>query len=167
MWEDLKIATDAERQTWEWEPLQRVGPLPFGVNHEHVERALQNTARVHNHYAAFERQGVDVYYDDGGALRAVALNAVRGPQAFMNGTALTGRLPSELRLWLTRTADAGERLFMGTHDDPAFHDLGLVMRSQMCGDYVRSLPLFVAAEWAERLGHLASQVPEREWNTCR
>ncbi|KOU50873.1 hypothetical protein ADK54_09505 [Streptomyces sp. WM6378] len=168
-WGDIK--SDAERFCWEFRPLEGVGPLRFGMSHTEVVEVLGSTPMFSGAsycgplgWAVFSDLELRTLYQQEGLLAGVSVRAGGGPQVMYRGTRLTGRRPSELNPWLDEMANMTQ-LHITSEGGPAFPELGLVLRGDAWGEYVRSRPLLVAAEWSEGCGDSAEgPVPAEEWD---
>lgn len=98
---------DDERQQWALDPFASVGPLRFDMSPGEVSRALSGVTgdsqlfphRSHASEAssattagAYREFGLHLYYREE-RLAGVAVNARLGPQVFVEGVALVGRVP--------------------------------------------------------------------------
>jgi hypothetical protein len=176
---------ESERAQWNLDPLESVGPLRFGLTHAAVKEALEETMIVSH---GVRRSGdvevraqfslrdakplspsatLSVYYDDDGLLACVAINARNGPQVFLDGLPLVGRVPSELEDRFVGQLEArDEEVSFNQYADPSSQALGIVLRAQRVDDVVLSRPVFVSCAWARRCGDSSEgSVPEAEWHT--
>ncbi|WP_338698418.1 hypothetical protein V2W30_20150 [Streptomyces sp. Q6] len=175
MWWAQSVLSDAERPEWAWVPLKGVGPLRFGQTVEEVAAALGepiNGWHLQKQWVPFSALGVDTYYTrDEQTLAAISIDACNGPQVLRDGVRFVGRLPSELTPWIEATADSLkdmpqglDGLRIGLNGEAGLPGLGLVMRCQQNGDFARTRPVFVAAEWAEMCtDSWEGSIPQREW----
>ncbi|MFE1798245.1 hypothetical protein ACFW9L_19070 [Streptomyces sp. NPDC059517] len=155
MWWEQEVLADTDRLQWTWTPLEGVGPLRFGASHEDVITAL-GTARVstdedqEHRWAHFYGPGVRTYYDrhEDRGLMAIVIDSLRGPQVHYDGTAFTGRAPSELNLWIEQISEVRE-CRTSIHGEPYFPSLGLVLRSTSNGDHNLSRPVFTDRAWTQ------------------
>ena len=153
MWWEQRVIADADRLQWAWMPLEGLGPLRFGISRDEVIDTLSatrvSTGEDQEHrWADFDSLGVRTYYDryEDKGLRAVISDGLRGPQVRYNGTAFTGRPPSELNRWIEEIADVHE-CYTSAHGEPYFPSLGLVLRSTSNGDHNLSRPVFTDQAW--------------------
>lgn len=154
MWWEQKVVPDGDRTEWAWVPLGSVGPLRFGTSRDEVIELLGNPTSIgwdrDERWAHFGSLGVQTYYDrqEDGGLMAVIVDALNGPQVRYNGTALTGRPPSELNRWMEETVDIGP-LHTSVYGEPSLPSLGLVLRPTANGDRTFSRPVFTGQAWAQ------------------
>ncbi|MEV5432572.1 hypothetical protein [Streptomyces sp. NPDC052701] len=141
MWWETEIIPDAERLQWDWDPFKSVGPLKFGQSVHEVAATLGEPISgwdQNAQWAPFSSLGIDTYYcKEEKTLKAVTIDACRGPQVSYNGVRLVGRLPSELIPWIEETADSLKHLplglrglHIGLNGEAGLPGLGLVMRCQ-------------------------------------
>jgi hypothetical protein len=174
---------DVERGVWKAVPLESVGPLRFGMGHEEVERALEEGMLASSVVldsldrgvrAEFARRGsnplspvlsLSTYYDEGGNLAAVAIDARSGPQVVMGDLGLTGRVPSEIEEQFVGYIESrGLDLVYSEFWDMSSETLGIVLRAQRVDDVVLSRPIFVGRSWGERCGSCSEgRIPQDEW----
>ncbi|MFJ6141684.1 hypothetical protein [Kitasatospora sp. NPDC092286] len=175
------VAAD-ERIRWELEPLRRVGPLRFGMTAEEVEQALEGElvpdpwGTVRPHYGLVVSRtfslphdrpawwAVTAYFSDG-SLTGAAVDARRGPQVFLDGLPLVGRVPSELLADLTAYADTHDVYLEHNHlGDVATEELGLFSSTQRSHDVLLTRAMLVDAVWAQRIGDYSeTYLPTAEW----
>ncbi|MGW4879596.1 hypothetical protein ACWEPI_23905 [Streptomyces sp. NPDC004262] len=113
----------------------------------------------------FTDVGLTVYYADENRLAGATADARLGPQVLVEGTALVGRVPSELEQWIIDRAEVREpysELFYLPGADPGSQTLGLVVCVQRVGDVVLTRPVFLAFEWIDDVYH---RLPSSEWAT--
>ncbi|MFI8531576.1 hypothetical protein ACIGMX_15145 [Streptomyces aquilus] len=169
------VKPDHERSRWALEPFVGIGPLRFGMNPTEVAAALgQGTADYSTsipwggtvtRQERFREVGLTVYYADEIRLAGASVDARLGPQVLSDGTALVGRVPSEMEQWLIDRAEVREpysELFYMPGADPGSQTLGLVMCAQRVGDVVLTRPVFLASEWIDDVYH---RLPASEWAT--
>ncbi|MFB7126854.1 hypothetical protein [Kitasatospora sp. NPDC056273] len=174
------VAAD-ERIRWTSEPLRRVGPLRFGMTAEEAEQALVGELvpspwrRVRPHYGSVVSSEFNLprvpalaavtAYFDAGRLVGVAFDARRGPQVFLDGLPLVGRVPSELVADLTAHADTHDVYLQHTQlGDLASEELGFLGSTQRAGDVLLTRAMLVDSRWAERIGdHSETYLPTAEW----
>ncbi|MEV6192900.1 hypothetical protein AB0M19_10915 [Streptomyces sp. NPDC051920] len=182
MW---SIVDDAERALWRFAPYEAVGPLRFGMSIGEVATAMDAEGFVSSfsymdrphgalaqdagfHYKDaplyMGEEAVTAYCRKSGALAAVAIDALRGPQVSLDGLRLIGRKPSELSEQLHEYAD--DRGMVDTvspvNGDPRSEELGLLIRAQRAGDILLTRAFFVAdfQDWAYTVHDC---VPVHEW----
>ncbi|MEU1201160.1 hypothetical protein ABZ446_33755 [Streptomyces sp. NPDC005813] len=182
MW---SVVDDAERAQWDFVPFEAVGPLRFGMGIEEVATAMDAQGFVSSfsymglpHGALAQDAGfhskdaplymgeeaVTAYCRKSGALAAVAVDALRGPQVSFDGLRLIGRVPSELSEQLHGYAeDRGMVGMVSVDGDPRSEELGLLIRVQRAGDILLTRAFFVAdfQDWANTLHDC---VPVHEWD---
>ncbi|TDT97326.1 hypothetical protein EDD99_5450 [Streptomyces sp. 846.5] len=96
-------------------------------------------------------------------LEGVAVDALKGPQVTLDGTALVPRVPSMMEDWLLEYTEVRGVDLRYTHAaDPGSADLGLVLRVQRAGDAVVTRPLFLVREWVVNSWDC---IPGEEWKT--
>lgn len=115
MWWEQRAVADADRLQWAWIPLEGLGPLRFGTSRDEVIDVLGatrvSTGEDQEHrWADFESLGIRTYYDryEDEGLMAVISDGLCGPRVRYNGTAFTGRPPSELNRWIEEIAHVHE-----------------------------------------------------------
>ncbi|MFI2431054.1 hypothetical protein [Streptomyces sp. NPDC018693] len=114
--------------------------------------------------APWYETAVTAYYADTGGLMAVAVDALRGPQVFVDGDALIGRPPSHVTEELHARAQARGLLpGFSVEGDASSHELGLPVRAQRAGDALLTRAFFTGpfAHWA---GTVHDCVPSHEWH---
>jgi hypothetical protein len=175
------VVPDNERQQWTLEPFISVGPLAFGMSPGEVSEALNGATgetQRHKHYLApgasrpivktgrYQEFGLDLYYREE-RLSGIVVNALRGPQVFVEGVALVGRVPSVLEQWMVdrhRRADTGEpdeNLIYMDPGNPGSESLGVVIEVQRAGDHLLTRPVFIPFE-ALDIG-FTSWLPDKVW----
>ncbi|HEX6682866.1 MAG TPA: hypothetical protein VF062_08735 [Candidatus Limnocylindrales bacterium] len=166
-----EVKSDDERDHWDFVPFVNVGPLRFGMSCSEVDTALAEPGEAGASFpcgaSEIPYDQLTTYFRDNGQLFCVAINALVGPQVTMDGTALVGRVPSDIEQW---AFDYIERHGLGleyTHaGDPHLLDLGLILRVQRAGDIVLSRPVFLADReevCGDRVLPSWDYVPLREW----
>ncbi|OPG09357.1 hypothetical protein B1R27_06220 [Streptomyces sp. GKU 895] len=169
------VKPDDERLRWALEPLMGIGPLRFGMDPAEVADVLGEVAADHStsipwgdtvtRQERFTGVGLTVYYADEVRLAGATVDARFGPQVLSDGTALVGRVPSEMEQWLIDRAEVREpytELFFMPGADPGSQSLGLVMCGQRAGDVVLTRPVFLSPEWIDDAYH---RLPASEWAT--
>jgi len=147
-----------------------VGPLRFGMSPEEVAGAMNAvTAEIERHLkrrpansevstvveGTYRTFGLHLYYRDEG-LAGVAVDALRGPQISVAGTALVGRAPSVLEQWLIDRAEMLSReteLVYLSAGVPASESLGVTINVQREGDRLLTRPIFYPTEALDDLSH--------------
>ena len=165
-----RVLPDSERRQWALDPFTSVGPLQFGMSPDEVAVALDDMVTARSRDASsnitsdvYSKVGVTLYYDSGEQLHGVSADALRGPQVFIDGIALVGRIPSELEQWLCERADSREpftELVYMPSADPASLSLGVVACVQRAGDRLVTRPVFLPADAMEDIHH---QLPQEAW----
>ncbi|WP_306336848.1 hypothetical protein [Streptomyces sp. KL118A] len=161
-WNLWQAVPDRERQHWELEPFEAVGPLHFGMSPGEVSGALRG-ATAHprradvllgkDQYGGLMGEhwglGLMLYYGRNEQLRGVAVDALLGPQVFADGAALVGRVPSHLEHWLVDRAECREpfaELVYPATGVPGSRSLGVMIGVQRSGDNLLTRPVFLSAE---------------------
>lgn len=166
MLEWWNVVPDSERQQWTLEPFTSVGPLAFGMSPGEVSKELSGATEEtqwHVHYLGpgasrsiietgrYQEFGLDIYYREE-RLAGIVVNALRGPQVFVEGVALVGRVPSVLEQWMVdrhRRADTGEpdeELIFKGPGNPGSESLGVVIDVQRASDHLLTRPVFFPFE---------------------
>ncbi|WP_234425563.1 hypothetical protein [Streptomyces kebangsaanensis] len=160
---------------WDFLPFVSVGPLRFGMSHDEVVAALDveyASLLVPGSLAEFHLpnsggQALTTYYAAAGRLHGVAVDALHGPQVTMDGLRLVGHVPSQLAdQFVDYVLSHGLRkdVYFSQEGDPGADELGLQMRAQRAGDILLTRPVFVAREWADRVGDTSEgHIPQAEW----
>ncbi|MFC9398668.1 hypothetical protein ACFTWS_36825 [Streptomyces sp. NPDC057027] len=146
---------ESDREQWDYAPLERVGPLRFGMSVEEAASAMltcgftsdvvaelgefgpfkQLRMRFRAAGAPFHRADVMAYYVGPMGLTCIAVDALTGPQVTLEGIRLVGRPPSELSDELTAyllSTDRSVEIMPG--GDIGSQDLGIMPRAQRAGD---------------------------------
>ncbi|MET9651679.1 hypothetical protein ABZZ44_15610 [Streptomyces sp. NPDC006460] len=175
---------ETERGVWNVVPLESVGPLRFGMSHEEVVHATGSVMRVSSEVLSMSDSAVraefalidsnplmpastlSTYYDEGGLLSAVAVDARSGPQAVLDGMRLVGRVPSEIEMQFAGYVESRSLdLLYSEYWDMSSEAVGVVLRAQRVDDVVLSRPIFVGRSWAERCGNASDgRIPQFEWH---
>ncbi|MGW4894740.1 hypothetical protein ACWEQL_21090 [Kitasatospora sp. NPDC004240] len=174
------VAAD-ERIQWTLEPLHRMGPLRFGMTAVEAEQALNGElvpdpwrrVRPHGGFVVSREfnlphvptlAAVTAYFGTG-RLVGAAFDARRGPQVFLDGLPLVGRVPSELVGDLTAYADTHDVDLQHNHlGDLASEELGLFSSTQRADDVLLTRAMLVDSRWAERIGDYSeTYLPTAEW----
>lgn len=166
MFDWWNVVPDNERQQWTLEPFTSVGPLGFGMSPGEVSKALSGAteeAQHHVHYLAsgasrsiiktgrYQQFGLDLYYRKE-RLSGIVVNALRGPQVFVEGVALVGRVPSVLLQWMVDrhrnpgTTDSYTDFVVMAGGNPGSESLGVVIDVQLAGDHLLTRPVFFPFE---------------------
>ncbi len=178
-WGVWDVLPDSGRRRWLLEPFESVGPLRFGMRPEEVTAALGGIARNPQHCtrAALSRGrygtvkgecwglGLMFYYGLEERLRGIAVDALKGPQVVADGTALVGRVPSELEQWIVGRSETREpfsELFYVNLGEPGSRSLGVVICVQRAGDRLLTRPVFLPAD---AMDAPVSFLPPEAWTT--
>lgn len=182
VWPDSwAVVAEADRKQWDYAPLERVGPLRFGMSVEEATSAMltcgftsdtvselgnfgpfkQVRTRFRTADAPFYRADVVAYYVGPMGLTCVAVNARSGPQVTFDGMRLIGRPPSELSgelaAYLTN-ADRDVEITPG--GDIGSQSLGIMPLAQRAGDVLLTRLVFGRPnDWA---GTMSDCVPAEE-----
>lgn len=163
------VLPESERQQWTLAPFVSVGPLHFGMSPGEVTAALGGiTTRPQYRdgrvgMAEYREAGLTLYYSSDEKLKAVSVDALRGPQVFADGTALVGRVPSEIEHWMEERAagrDPYEELAYMNAGEPGSISLGVVVGVQRAGDLLLTRPVFLPAEAMDDPSHW---LPREAW----
>ncbi|MEV0309323.1 hypothetical protein B0I32_115331 [Nonomuraea fuscirosea] len=163
------VLPESERQQWILTPFVSVGPLHFGMNPIEATAALggittrpqYRDGRVE--MARYQKAGLTLHYNVDEKLKAVAIDALRGPQVFADDTALVGRVPSEIEQWMEKRAasrDPCEELAYMNAGEPGSRSLGVVVGVQRAGDRLLTRPVFLPAEAMDDPSHW---LPQEAW----
>ena len=115
---------------------------------------------------SYREFGLDLYYREE-RLSGIVVNALLGPQVFVEGVALVGRVPSVLEQWMVdrhRSADTGEldgNLVYVDASNPGSRSLGVAIEVQRAGDHLLTRPVFIPFE-ALDIG-FTSWLPDNVW----
>ncbi|MEU5682962.1 hypothetical protein [Streptomyces venezuelae] len=162
-WGVWDVLPESERRRWSLEPFQGVGPLRFGMRPADVTAALGGITRNPQHHtrAALPQDrygtvkgecwglGLTFYYGLDERLRGISVDASKGPQVFADGTALVGRVPSEVEQWIidrSETREPFSELFYVKLGEPGSASLGVVVCAQRAGDRLLTRPVFLPHE---------------------
>jgi hypothetical protein len=177
------VVDEAGRAQWNFVPFETVGPLRFGMSMKDVAAAMgaQGFTSTHSsmsrpHGALVQQAGfrskdapryekaVTAYGNESGALAAVAIDALCGPQVSLDGRRLVGLAPSEVAQQVHGYAQArGMVPTFSVEGDAMSDELGLLVRAQRAGDILLTRVFFVAAfqDWAYTVHDC---VPADEWD---
>ncbi|MFB7249003.1 hypothetical protein CW362_40925 [Streptomyces populi] len=165
------VLPDSERQEWSFAPFVSVGPLRFGMSSDEASAALggvRASVRQHDpHWKiachTYSETGVKLYFAANECLCGISIDALRGPQVRTDGTALVGRVPSELEQWLFDRAENREpftELFYMPGAEAGSLTLGLVLCVQRAGDQLVTRPVFLPAAAMNDVYH---HLPREAW----
>ncbi|MFD4318932.1 hypothetical protein [Streptomyces sp. NPDC058548] len=163
------VTPDHDRARWEWVPLERVGPLRFGMTPPEVAAVLDGEvpAGRMGHFPfwwhakdgewnlcedRFEKTGVSALYStcqDGiPRLGAVTVHGRTGPQVPYAGIPLVGRAPFVLDAALFQhIEDHDLGLLFDPNGGPVPDGLNLSVSVGRAGDVAVSEPTFCAEHW--------------------
>lgn len=164
------VLSESERQQWTFDPFVSVGPLRFGMTSDEASAALGGVpAAARQHYPrwdvvchTYSEVGLKLYFAAEG-LRAVSIDARRGPQVHADEAALVGQIPSELEQWLFDRAESREpftELFYLPGAEPGSLTLGVALCVQRAGDHLLTRPVFLAADAMDDVYH---RLPREAW----
>lgn len=163
------VAPDHERPRWEWVPLERVGPLRFGMSPSRVAATLDGevpAGRIghfpfywwgedgqwHLNEDRFEKTGVSAHYwmhpDGVPRLGAVTSYGRTGPQVLHVGIPLVGVAPSALNAAVMQHVedhDLGLRFCLS--GAAVWDGLQLALGATRVGDTSVSEATFYTADW--------------------
>ena len=160
------VLPDNERQQWTLEPFTSVGPLAFGMSPGEVSEALSGATEETQHHVhslapgasrsiittgRYQEFGLDLYYKQE-RLSGIVVDALCGPQVYVEGVALVGRVPSVLFQWMVDrhrnpgTTDSYTDFLVMGGGNPASLSLGVVIEVQRAGDRLLTRPVFFPFE---------------------
>ncbi|MFI6174343.1 hypothetical protein ACIA8R_02250 [Nonomuraea sp. NPDC051191] len=183
MWPDLwTVVGEADRARWDFAPLERVGPLRFGMSPQEAIAAMevrgftsdavsqvgkvgpfeQLRTRFRAADAPMYRVDVVAYYLGSKGLTCVVADALSGPQVSLDGIRLVGRLPSELSAELGAYLEgSGREASFTAEGDIGSEELGMIPRAQRAGDILLTrLVLGRPDDWANTMDDC---IPADEW----
>jgi hypothetical protein len=167
------VVAESGRERWDYAPLERVGPLRFGMSVEEAALAmltrgftsdaaaecgrfgpfkqLRTVFRVVD--APFCRADVVAYFVGPMGLTCIAVDALTGPQVTMEGIRLVGRPPSELSGELTAyLSGTNMNVEITPGGDIGSQDLGIMPRAQRAGDVLLTRLVFGKPnDWANTM----------------
>jgi hypothetical protein len=165
------VKPDQDRPRWDWLPLERVGPLQFGMDPQQVIAALEGEipAARNGHFPwpvyekdgvwcltedRFDQAGVTAHYwsyQGGPTLAAVTVHGRTGPQVSYAGIQLIGRTVSAIDETLCRRAENDDTgLLFGCRGDLGPDGLNMWVRAARAGDAAVSEARFCAEDWEDR-----------------
>ncbi|MFJ7967053.1 hypothetical protein [Streptomyces sp. NPDC096324] len=177
------VVDDSERAQWTLTPFERVGPLQFGMSLEAVATAMEAEGFVGKKVqmsrsgalvgrTCFHPKGepshvhaVTAYTRQSGALAAVAVDALQGPQVTIDGMRLIGQVPSQLEdRFFEYTKAHGLEFRISVGGEPMSEELGLMVRAQRARDILLTRVFFTGNfdDWAFTVH---DSVPGPEWDT--
>lgn len=177
-----QVVGEAGPARWEYAPLVSVGPLRFGMSHQQAIEAMEaegflcDALRIETQYGRLNRRAefrvpdapegaapVTTYFLDHKSLAVVAVDALRGPQVWLDAIRLVGQEPSKLteRVW-DYVTERGMPCMLSVEGEVSSEELGLMVRAQWAGDARLSRPIFVKCDGWACMVH--DCVPTTEWN---
>ncbi|MEO3782858.1 hypothetical protein ABGB12_06005 [Actinocorallia sp. B10E7] len=177
MW---SVIDESDRQQWDYVPMASVGPLRFGMSPQEARAVLEargftgSLSPLRPEHGALTRKAefrdgtaprfsvaVTLYYRDSEGLTCVAVDALCGPQVFLDGMRLVGRAPSELLdEFFDHMTRRGVPRTVSVEGDAASDELGIMIRAQRAGDILLTRAFFAQPEgWACTV-HDCLPVPE-------
>ncbi|BCL20622.1 hypothetical protein GCM10017668_24650 [Streptomyces tuirus] len=174
MWPDSwAVVAESDREQWDYAPLERVGPLRFGMSVEEATSAMLTCGLTSDAVAElgkfgpfkqlrtsfravdapFHRADVVAYYVGPMGLTCIAVDALTGPQVTFEGIRLVGRLPSVLSDELTTYLESTDRTVEITPGgDIGSQDLGIMPCAQRAGDALLTRLVFGRPnDWANTM----------------
>ncbi|MEV0097311.1 hypothetical protein [Streptomyces sp. NPDC050738] len=164
------ITAEQDRQRWEWTPLERVGPLRFGMGPQQVAAALggelpaaRNGHFPHYWYCKngpwslnedrFDEAGLTAHYwyrEGHPTLGAVTVHGRTGPQIAFDGIDLIGHTVTTIDATLIQRAENDEfGLVYGCSGNLGPDGTNMFVRATRAGDTVVSEARFCAAAWED------------------
>ncbi|MDH6711155.1 hypothetical protein P3T27_007907 [Kitasatospora sp. MAA19] len=160
-----------------------VGPLRFGMSHQQTVAAMEARGVTSPTLQAEPRHGVltqradfraptapawlpavTLSYREPGILACVAVDALQGPQVWLDTLRLVGQVPSELaERVFDYVAEHGMSPAVSTEGDAVSDEPGFMLRAQRAGDVLLTRAFLVAPfdDWA---GTMHDCLPSSEWN---
>ncbi|MFD8542417.1 hypothetical protein [Streptomyces sp. NPDC059649] len=183
MWPDpWAVVDESDRAQWDYAPLERVGPLRFGMSSQEATAAMEACGYTSNapskvgEFGPFEqlctrfraasappyRVAVAAYYVGTMGLTCITVDALAGPQVTFDGIRLIGRPPSELSAELTAYLEKTDRdIEITTEGDVGSQQLGMNPRAQRAGDVLLTRLVFGRPnDWANTMYDC---IPADEW----
>ncbi|MGW4412954.1 hypothetical protein ACWEJ6_53955 [Nonomuraea sp. NPDC004702] len=181
---DLWTVVDgSDRAQWDYAPLERVGPLRFGMSPQEAITAMEArgyaseaVSQVGQVVGPFEQlctrframnaptYRVDTvgYYVGPVGLTCITVDALSGPQVSFDGIRLVGRPPSELSAELSAYLEKTSREVRFTPEgDVGSEELGIYPRAQRAGDVLLTRLVFGRPnDWANTMEDC---IPADEW----
>ncbi|MEU7046761.1 hypothetical protein AB0A77_37760 [Streptomyces varsoviensis] len=165
MYTDLwTVIDDADRDQWEYTPLETVGPLRFGISPDEADARMTEagfTSRLiemhpwnnqrSQHKAEFRKAkgrephqtDVTAYYVEGIGLTCIVVDGLSGPKVSFDGMQLVGRTPSQLmNEFGTYLAERDMGVTFTPWGDIANKELGFVPGVQRAGDILLTRVIF-------------------------
>ncbi|MFG3119402.1 hypothetical protein ACGF4C_34195 [Streptomyces sp. NPDC048197] len=183
MWPDpWPVVDESDRAQWDYAPLERVGPLRFGMSPQEATVAMEARGYTSGvlskvgEFGPFEqmrtrfravgapsyRDDVVAYYVGPMGLTCIAVDALSGPQVSWDGIRLIGRPPSELSADLSAYLErTGRDIEITTEGDIGSQQLGMNPRAQRAGDVLLTRLVFGRPnDWANTVFDC---IPAEEW----
>lgn len=186
MWPDLwAVVDDSDRAQWDYAPLERVGPLRFGMSPQEATAAMAtggytaDAVSKAGEFGPFEqlcmpfravgaaayRVDVVAYYVGLIGLTCIAVDALSGPQVLLDGIRLIGRPPSELSAELSTFLEkTGREVRVTPGGDVGSEELGMHPRAQLAGNVL--LTRLVFGRPNDRAHTMYDCIPDDEWRMC-
>ncbi|MFF2147212.1 hypothetical protein [Kitasatospora sp. NPDC058190] len=180
MWQ---VVDEAERARWDYTPFVSVGPLRFGMSHNQTVTAMEAEGftspvlQTESRHGVLTRRAdfrattapgwstaVRLYYRDSGVLACAAVDALWGPQVWLDTLRLIGQVPSELtERVFDYVTEQGTSPAVSVEGDAVSDELGFMLRAQRAGDVLLTRAFLVAPfdDWA---GTMHDCVPTSEWD---
>lgn len=182
MWPDQwAVTAESDRDRWDCEPLERVGPLRFGVSPQDAITAMaaqaftsdaapienfgpltQTRVRFRKAGASGDQVDVAAYFVDSIGLTCVVVDARTGPQVVLDGIRLIGRRPSELAEEIsTHLEGLGRTISITPEGEISSEEWGMLPRAQRAGDVLLTRAVFGKPNsWANTMFDC---IPADEW----
>ncbi|MFB4280735.1 hypothetical protein ACBJ59_35980 [Nonomuraea sp. MTCD27] len=175
------VVDESDRAQWDYAPLERVGPLRFGMSLQEavvVMEARGYTSEVSpvGEVGPFEqlctrfravgaptyREDTVGYYVGPMGLTCITVDALSGPQVSFDGIRLVGRPPSELSADLSAYLEkTGREVRFTPEGDVGSEELGIYPRAQRAGDVLLTRLVFGRPnDWANTMFDC---IPADEW----
>ncbi|MFI7691652.1 hypothetical protein ACIBQ6_21470 [Nonomuraea sp. NPDC049655] len=173
---------ESDRAQWDYTPLERVGPLCFGMSLQESITAMeaqgyiseavfqvgevgpfeQLCTRFHAVDAPTYRADTVGYYVGPLGLTCISVDALSGPQVSFDGIRLVGRPPSELSAELSGYLEkTGREVRFTLEGDVGSEELGIYPRAQRAGDVLLTRLIFGRPnDWANTMFDC---IPAEEW----
>ncbi|MFD8216813.1 hypothetical protein ACFV2U_24460 [Streptomyces sp. NPDC059697] len=167
------MVAESERVQWDCVPLERVGPLRFGMDPQDAVAAMEvrgftaDTTSLPRNFGPFKQQctrfrrtgtplyRVDAvaYYVESMGLTCITIDALTGPQVTLDGLRLVGQRPSELAAELAAYLDKlGKEAGITPEGDIGSQELGILPRAQRAGDILLTRVVFGRPnDWANTM----------------
>ncbi|MEU4572195.1 MULTISPECIES: hypothetical protein [Nonomuraea] len=191
MWHGLwTVVDESDRDQWDYAPLERVGPLRFGMSLQEAIVAMETQGytseavyqvgkvgpfeQLRTQFRAVDapmyreeapgipRVDIEGYYVGPMGLTCVTVDALSGPQVSFDGIRLVGRPPSELSAELsTYLEKTGREVRITPDGDIGSEELGVYPRPQRAGDVLLTRLVFGRPnDWANTMYDC---IPADEW----